>query len=168
MDIYVDGSTVDPKNMANAQKRNKVSKVPGAGYAVVTPDKIFIKRFNKSISTHFMEFSALLLAIRMASPGDVIYTDQKTLVDCIAEHGDPTYIANQKRVNTTAYVLKAQMLRALQKVGGVSIEYISSNEVKKLPCGSVARLADQFAGYASGGKTKHVLTYKGNREVITL
>ncbi len=147
---------------ASTKRRNKK---PGAGYAIVTDDKIMMKSYSTAVGVHFMEFLALLTAIKLAKPGDVIYTDQKTLIECIETYGDPTV---SQRTRPCNYIIKSQILRALKQKGGITLAYLSSKEAKKKPCGSAERLADQFAGFASGAKTKHVLTYKGDREVFLL
>lgn len=167
MDIYVDGSTVNPKTMKQRSGRRR-AKQPGSGFAVVTPSQILMKSYPGVIGTYLMEVKALITAVQMAEAGDVVYTDQGTLVDCIIEHGDPTHVANPGRTSTTNHIMRTQLLRAMKKSAGVTIAYYSSKETKKLPCGHYTRLADYFAAFASGSRTKHVLTYKGDREVIAL
>ncbi|CAM0001179.1 hypothetical protein VPHD397_0161 [Vibrio phage D397] len=181
MDIYVDGANSTPNNDTKS-KRAKLRKKKGlvfggSGFAIVTDDSVVMKGFNCSTSSTLMETVALAAAIRMAKPGDTVYTDQMDLVNRLSEYGDINTMSrsaakNRKKrrnsVNVALYIARAQVNRALKQAGGVNIEYYSSSEAKKQDMGRPGRLVDRMAGVAAGVQalTKNVAAAIGDREVI--
>lgn len=166
MEIFVDGSAV-------SKMKGQKPVFTRHGWAVVTEDTVYAGKSpcqhenGQSSAVAVAEAIALLKAVAMSKPGDVIFTDQEPMVQALENFGSVSGFNNEKaherRMSTShgrkLYSIKQTIDALLRTRQGVTIAHLprehSTLLMSRKRDTTGAYLADQISRRAATAKHRN-------------